>query len=107
MDNQLGAKVKNLRKLKGLTLEELGAEIGSGKSYIWELENRGVKRPSAEKLAAIAKALDTTTEYLVNNDMTEPSDEIRRVAFFRKFDRLSAEDQEKINGIVDMWSRGA
>lgn len=105
MSNQLGDKVKSLRKAKGLTLEELATEIGSGKSYVWELENRGVKRPSAEKLAAIAKVLDTTTEYLIDNAMTEPNDKLRRVAFFRKFDRLDPEDQEKISGIIDAWTR--
>ena len=105
MSNQLGDKVKALRKDKGLTLEELATEIGAGKSYIWELENRGVKRPSAEKLAAIAKVLDTTTEYLVDNELTEPNDELRRVAFFRKFDRLDPEDQEKIADIIDAWAK--
>jgi hypothetical protein len=45
--------------------------LGSGKSYIWEIENKGVKRPSAEKLAAIAKALDVTTDYLIDDTQTE------------------------------------
>ncbi len=105
MANLLGAKIKELRKAKGLTLEQLAEQIGSGKSYIWELENRGVKRPSAEKLAAIARALDTTTDYLVDNDMTEPSDEVKREVFFRKFESLDEEDQRKIEEIIDAWSR--
>ena len=55
-----------------------------------ELENRGlVKRPSAEKLAAIALALGTSTEFLIDNGMTEPSDEIKKAAFFRRLERLS------------------
>jgi transcriptional regulator with XRE-family HTH domain len=103
--NLLGAKIKELRKAKQLTLEQLAGQIGSGKSYIWELENRGVKRPSAEKLAAIARALDTTTDYLVDNGMTQPTDTVKREVFFRKFDSLDAEDQQKIEDIVDAWSR--
>ncbi len=105
MANLLGSKIKELRKAKGLTLEQLASMIGSGKSYIWELENRGVKRPSAEKLAAIARALDTTTDYLVDNDMTEPTDEVKREVFFRKFESLDEEDQRKIEEIIDAWSR--
>ena len=104
VDNLLGVKIKELRKAKGLTLEQLAEQIGSGKSYIWGLENRGVKRPSAEKLAAIARALDTTTGYLVDNGMTEPTDEVKREAFFRKFQGLSPEDQRKIEDIIDAWS---
>ncbi len=44
MANLLGAKIKELRKEKGLTLEQLAEIIGSGKSYIWDLENKGVKQ---------------------------------------------------------------
>ncbi|WP_339751827.1 helix-turn-helix transcriptional regulator [uncultured Marinobacter sp.] len=105
MANLLGAKIKELRKSKGLTLEQLADEIGSGKSYIWELENRGVKRPSAEKLAAIARALDTTTDFLVDNGMTEPTNQVKRDVFFRKFESLDEEDQQKIEDIIDAWSK--
>jgi transcriptional regulator with XRE-family HTH domain len=105
MANLLGAKIKELRKAKQLTLEQLAEQIGSGKSYIWELENRGVKRPSAQKLAAIARALDTTTDFLVDNGMIQPTDEVKRAVFFRKFDSLDAEDQQKIEDIIDAWSK--
>ena len=105
MDNLLGVKIKELRTAKRLTLEKLAEKIGSGKSYIWELENRGVKRPSAEKLAAIALALDTTTEYLIDNGMTEPTDEIKKAAFFRRLERLSEDEQQKIADIIDAWSK--
>lgn len=105
MANLLGAKIKELRKKKGLTLEQLAEKIGSGKSYIWELENRGVKRPSAEKLTLIAKALDVTTEYLVNNEQTELSQDMKREVFFRKFNGLNPEDQKKIMDIMDVWGK--
>ena len=105
MANLLGAKIKELRKKKGLTVEQLAEQIGSGKSYIWELENRGVKRPSAEKLALIAKALDVTTEYLLDNEAKEPGEDIKREVFFRKFNNLDPEDQEKIMDIMDMWGK--
>ncbi|SMG64890.1 XRE family transcriptional regulator, partial [methanotrophic bacterial endosymbiont of Bathymodiolus sp.] len=79
--NVLGAKIKELRKEKALTLEQLAEKIGSGKSYIWEIENKGVKRPSAEKLAAIAKALDVTTDYLIDDTQTEVSDDLEKEVF--------------------------
>lgn len=80
MANVLGAKIKELRKEKALTLEQLAVKIGSGKSYIWEIENKVVKRPSAEKLAAIAKALDVTIDYLIDDTQTE--------VFYRKLGQL-------------------
>lgn len=105
MSNQLGSKIKELRKEKGLTLEQLAEQIGSGKSYIWEIENRGVKRPSAEKLTAIAQALETSAEFLINNDMTEPTDEMKKAVFFRKFESLGDDEQQKIEDIIDAWSK--
>ncbi|GAW84986.1 conserved hypothetical protein [Bathymodiolus platifrons methanotrophic gill symbiont] len=105
MANQLGPKIKELRKDKGFTLEQLAEKIGSGKSYIWEIENRGVKRPSAEKLTAIAQALETSTEFLINNDMTEPTDEMKKAVFFRKFESLGEDEQKKIEDIINAWSK--
>jgi len=103
--NVLGAKIKELRKQKGLTLEQLAEKIGSGKSYIWEIENKGVKRPSAEKLAAIAKELDVTTDYLIDDTQTEMTDDLEKEVLFRKFGQLESRDKEKIMEMIDSWSK--
>ncbi|MCO1333097.1 helix-turn-helix domain-containing protein [Microbulbifer sp. OS29] len=105
MANVLGAKIKGLRKEKALTLEQLAEKIGSGKSYIWEIENKGVKRPSAEKLAAIAKALDVTTDYLIDDTQTEVSDDLEKEVFYRKLGQLDKGDQDRIMDMIDAWSK--
>ena len=105
MANVLGAKIKELRKEKALTLEQLAEKIGSGKSYIWESENKGVKRPSAEKLAAIAKALDVTTDYLIDDTQTEVSDDLEKEVFYRKLGQLDKGDQDRIMDMIDAWSK--
>lgn len=105
MTNILGNKIKTLRKDKGLTLEQLAEQIGSGKSYIWELENKGVKRPSAEKLALIAKALNVTTDFLVDNEQLEISDHQEKEVFFRKLGELDKGDRDKIMDMIEAWSK--
>lgn len=105
MANVLGAKIKELRKEKALTLEQLAEKIGSGKSYIWEIENKGVKRPSAEKLAAIAKALDVTTDYLIDDTQTEVSDDLEKEVFYRKLGQLDKGDKDRIMDMIDAWSK--
>jgi transcriptional regulator with XRE-family HTH domain len=102
MPNTLGDKVRDLRKKKGLTLEELANAIGSGKSYIWELENKGVKRPSAEKLNKIAKILGITPEYLTNNSAEIVEDDAVDQAFFRKYQKMSTATKEKIRKTIDL-----
>ena len=102
MSNSLGEKIKTLRKKKGLTLEALADEIGSGKSYIWELENKGVKRPSAEKLNQIARVLGVTPEYFTDEDATVSEDDAVDQAFFRNYQRMPAETKDKIRKTVKL-----
>lgn len=104
MSSSLQAKLKELRSKKGLSLDQLAEITETSKSYLWELENRDTRKPSAEKLAKIAQALDVTTEYLFDDTATL-DDSVIKEAFFRKFNRLDAEDQKKIEGIIDMWSK--
>ena len=104
MTTTLGAKIKRHRQEKGYSLDKLAELTDSSKSYIWELENRDTRKPSGEKLTRIAQALGVTTDYLLN-DSEEPSDEVLKEAFFRKFSKLAPEDREKIQQMIDMWGK--
>ena len=104
MTTSLGAKIKRHRQEKGYSLDKLAELTDSSKSYIWELENRDTRKHSGEKLTRIAQALGVTTDYLLN-ESEEPSDEILKEAFFRRFSKLEPEDQEKIKQMIDMWGK--
>ena len=104
MPSPLGDKIRALRKQKKLSLEQLAELTDSSKSYIWELENRETRKPSGEKLTRIAQALEVTTDYLLD-ESEEPSDQVLKEAFFRKFSKLAPEDQQKINQMIDMWGK--
>ena len=104
MTTSLGAKIKRHRQEKGYSLDKLAELTDSSKSYIWELENRDARKPSAEKLTRIAQALSVTTDYLLD-DSAEPGNEVLKEAFFRKFSKLTPEDQKKINQMIDLWGR--
>ena len=104
-DRALGKKIKTLRRQKGFRLQQLAEMIGSGKSYIWEIENRGLKRPSAEKLALIANALDVTTDFLINNEQSELSGDENKEIFYRKLGRLKQDDQDKIMDMIEAWGK--
>ena len=102
MTSALGKKLKELRKSKGLTLEELAQHSGSSKSYMWELENKDVARPSAEKLSRIASVLGVTAEFLVDSSRTEVTVHDQDEAFFRKYTAADPAVKEKINKILDL-----
>jgi transcriptional regulator with XRE-family HTH domain len=85
-------------KLK-LTLEALAERVGSSKSYMWELENKDVTRPSAEKLQQIANALETTVEYLLGTSDTSPETAADR-AFFRRYQRMGETSKKKLRDML-------
>ena len=104
MAKTLGEKVRERRLAKGLTLEQLADLTGSSKSYIWELENRNPPRPSAEKLSKIAHQLDTTIEYLLDQDEEVEVDDALDASFYRRYRKMDATTKEKIRRMVDLWS---
>ena len=54
----VGTKIKNLRKNKGLTQEGFARETGISRSYLSDLENNR-KSPTIETLEKIAKKMNT------------------------------------------------
>lgn len=94
-----GERIRALRKKKGLTLDQLATATESSKSYIWELENKNPPRPSAEKIARIATALDVTGDYLMGADdvdlqMAEDK------AFFRKYNQMMPDARARLRKLA-------
>ncbi|MFA5952215.1 MAG: helix-turn-helix transcriptional regulator [Hyphomicrobium sp.] len=103
MATSLGDRLKDLRKKKGFTLDELAERSKSSKSYIWELENKDPPRPSGEKLALIAEALDTTPDYLLGLDKEEQSAEDK--AFFRKYQKMDTAQKTQIREMLEVINK--
>lgn len=101
---ELKDKLKEHRRKLRLSLEELASRSESSKSYLWELENRTDKKPSAEKLTKIAEVLGLTTEYLLD-DKAEMDDGQLKEAFFRKFNKLEDDDKKRIEEMIDAWGK--
>ena len=68
----------------------------------WEIENKDVARPSAEKLAQIAAALETTADYLLEGDGAKEEDEATDLAFYRKYKKLDAPVKERLRKMLDI-----
>lgn len=103
MATALGEKIKRLRKGKGLTLEQLADRTESSKSYIWELENKNVPRPSAEKLSKIAEELEVTMDYLLDKDQNISEADATDEMFFRKYRQMDPGVKKKIRKMIDLW----
>ncbi|MBJ7410250.1 MAG: helix-turn-helix domain-containing protein [Phenylobacterium sp.] len=106
MTNSLGDKIRNLRKDKKMTLDQLAEKSKSSKSYIWELENKNPPRPSAEKLDAIARALDTTIEYLLDGAESVSEEDAADARFYREYRQMDPTTKERIRKMVKLWGEG-
>lgn len=95
MSATFGERIRDRRKELGLTLDQLAAAADSSKSYVWELENKNPPRPSAEKLAAIARALQVTVDWLLGTD-EQTLDVAEDKAFFRAYSGLPPETRRQL-----------
>ena len=104
----LGTRIKELRTQKRLKQAEL-AEIVGLNSYVqigrYEI---GKAKPAADMLSKLAKALDTTTDYLVNDDVNDPSvmsqfTDKELLKQFKEVELLNAEDRHIVKIFIDAF----
>ncbi|MER9020222.1 helix-turn-helix transcriptional regulator [Mesorhizobium sp. M0590] len=100
MTTPIGEKIRTLRKQKGFTLDRLAELAESSKSYIWELENKDLPRPSADKISKVAIALDVTPDYLLTDAVAV--EDATDTAFFRKYRTMDPGTKEKIRKMLDL-----
>jgi transcriptional regulator with XRE-family HTH domain len=60
----IGKRIKELREQLGLTQEELAEKVGVTRSALANYES-GLREPKGDILVRFARALDTTTDYLL------------------------------------------
>lgn len=82
----LGARIKLLRDLRGMTLQQVADASGITKSHVWELENGKAINPTVNVIWSLSEALVVTPGMLLGLDDKTPA--VSNVAL-------------KIAGIVD------
>jgi transcriptional regulator with XRE-family HTH domain len=93
-------RIKALRKKAKLTLDQAAEQAGLSKSYLWELENRDLPRPSAEKLAGLARAFNVTVDYLLGGEAVENLGSAEDKAFFREYQSMSPEAKARLRRLA-------
>lgn len=93
----IGKRLKEIRKERGLSLEEVGQAIGVTGSHISQIE-KGVRQPSLQLIAAFAEFFDYSPTYFVRGESggIGPGEEIKKIRSERN---ISIGDLSKITGI--------
>lgn len=83
-------RIRDLRKARGLTQEQLAEKAGLSRSHLSEIET-GAAPPNTLRLEAIARALRVTTAELFGGDASLPRDDLAEV-----YARLSQEHKAMV-----------
>lgn len=94
-----GTRIRNLRKLKGMTLMQLAHSTGLSHGYLSQIE-RGISQPSVASLVEIAQALGVTMQWLFSDPQegAEGSERPLDGRLVKKKQRIEIQYQD---GIVD------
>ena len=103
MGSAFGIRLRSLREAKGLTLQQVADAVGCTKAYIWELEKKPGQRPTAERIQAIAKALEVTMGDLMGEPVDEASDPTAEdVVFFREYVGMPEEEKRRYRQALEV-----
>ena len=110
----LATRLRQLRENNGMSLGDVAAKAGISKTYLWELERdtTDTKKPSADILMRIAKALSTTLADLLSLPTVQVQDQpVELSPALRDFQQRMAEQKmpltpEDLRDLAAMKFRG-
>jgi transcriptional regulator with XRE-family HTH domain len=99
----LGHTIKNLRKQRGWTQIDLAEKLGCTQGIITAYEN-GLKKPSVDKIASLAKVLGVTTDELIGQTEIKTASVSKNPKLWRKFEqvqKLPQQDKRMVFKMID------
>jgi transcriptional regulator with XRE-family HTH domain len=104
--NSLGDRIKESRKQKGWSQNELSQKAGISYAQLSRYEIKG-SQPPAEVLNKLAEALDTTVDYLINGDTNEKAKSTLKDAEllqqFKAVEQMNDEDRSVIKKVISAF----
>lgn len=103
----IGIRIKELRTKKRLTQAELAMMVGLTYVQIGRYEI-GKSEPTSNVLFKLAKALDTTSDYLINDDKNDEAvaaqlTDRELLKQFKEVELLNAEDKHLVKTFIDAF----
>jgi len=93
---QLGQKIRDFRKERGITLTDLAGRLDISPSYLSAME-RNIRNPSVPMLKKISEELNISVVYLVGD--ADDAVTAEKLRFIRESRGLSAEDLAEISDL--------
>jgi len=101
--NSLGNRIKELRKQKSWSQNDLAKKAGISYAQLSRYEIKG-SQPPAEVLNKLAEALDTTVDFLINGDTSEKAKSTLKDAEllqqFKAVEQMNDDDRTVIKKVI-------
>ena len=97
----MGDRVKELRKKRRLTQEQLAEKIGISLQYVSEIE-RGLSMPSMQVFLKLLEVLDASADYLLR-DMVSCANPYGDKQIAARLERLSPKQRQALMAIIDAY----
>ena len=96
----LAAKLKELRRKEGQSLQEVANGVGVSKAHIWELETGKSSNPGLEVLRNLAEHFKVTIAFLADDEAGHEG--AASLQFFRELEgELSEKDWETLRAVAE------
>ncbi len=96
----LAAKLKELRRKNGESLQKVADAVGVSKAHIWELEKGTSKNPGLDLLTKLSAHFSVPVSFLTD-EAASPQDAAAQ-QFFREFDgKLSDKDWDVLRAMAE------
>ena len=92
----LGARIKELRLKKGVSLQSVADNVGASKPHIWELERGTTKNPSLNLLTKLTNYYGVSVDSLAG--LEAKNSDTESIAFARRAEKkgYSVSDLQKL-----------
>lgn len=99
----LGARIADLRRARGESLQDVAAAVGVTKTHIWELERGRATNPTFNVIRGLADHFGVSIASLVGEDIdaTDPNEQLGRM--FRLAGKLDVEDRKRLEGMIEVF----
>lgn len=94
----LGATIRDFRKQRGLTLQEISEQLGVSSSFLSAVE-RDVKKPSVSMVKKLSDVLNISPTYLLATGTEKVYGE--KIKFIRRGRSLSIEELSELSGVSE------
>lgn len=101
MNTLLGQRIREQRKAKGWTMEQLAEKVELSPNYVGDLE-RGVKIPSLETFIRIVEVLDVSADVLIR-DSVAPASYVADDELNRKLQQLTPGQKKAATDILNAY----